>query len=54
MNRKQLLSLSRGDPEYRTALKRAKYAPKGQRVKRARNLVLFVAERLAASSGKGR
>jgi hypothetical protein len=49
VTRKQILSLTRGDPELRTVLLRQKYAPRGQKEKRNRDLVRLNASRLAAS-----
>jgi len=61
MTRKQILAISRGDPELRAALFRQKNAPSGQKAKRTRELIEFNAARLAADSpairsrtGKGR
>lgn len=58
MTRKEIMRISRGDPDLRAALFRQKNAPSGQKAKRTQELIKFNAERLAAAarfgSGKGR
>jgi len=50
MTGKQIMAASRGDAEYRAALLAVRNARTGQKERKKRELILFVAERLKESA----